>query len=142
MDADFRERASPVAELDDDALTKRAVRNHCIAAIQRGQWTDGVQATCNQLKLVLASLHMVATGCREAMVQTVVTIDDLNACSIDTWNCPASAAAGPFAAGICAAIQCDDVPIGTLWLFRNERAEFSIAEAAAADIDEVWTARF
>ena len=66
-------------------------------------------------------------GDLEAMVQGVVTIDDLQGCSIDTWNCPE-----PFAGGICAAIQSDDVPIGTLWLFRKEHAQFGIAEAAAA----------
>jgi sigma-B regulation protein RsbU (phosphoserine phosphatase) len=71
-------------------------------------------------------------GDLEAMVQIVVTIDDMNECSIDTWNCPESSAEGPFAAGICAAITSDDVPVGTLWLFRNERAEFGIAESAAA----------
>lgn len=63
----------------------------------------------------------------EAMVQGVVAIDDLQDCSIDTWNCPE-----PVAAGICAVIQSDDVPIGTLWLFRNDRARFGAAEAAAA----------
>ncbi len=66
-------------------------------------------------------------GDLEAMVQGVVTIDDLTAGSIDTWNCPE-----PFAAGICASILSDDVPIGTLWLFANEPAEFGMAEAAAA----------
>ena len=50
------------------------------------------------------------------MVQGVVAIDDLNPTSIDTWNCPEESAA----AGICAVIQNDDVPIGTLWLYKYE----------------------
>lgn len=63
----------------------------------------------------------------EAMVQGVVAIDDLHDAPIDTWNCPE-----PFAAGICVVLESNDVPIGTLWLFRNETAKFGIAESAAA----------
>lgn len=63
----------------------------------------------------------------EAMVHHTVAIDDFNAGSIDTWNCPE-----PFSAGICVAIKTDDVPIGTLWLFRNQVAEFGDAESAVA----------
>lgn len=63
----------------------------------------------------------------EALVQGVVAIDDLTAGSIDTWNSPE-----PFAAGICAAILSDDVPIGTVWLFATEPTEFGVAESAAA----------
>ena len=63
----------------------------------------------------------------EAMVQGVVTIDDLRAAPIDTWNCPED-----FDAAICVLIESGDVPIGTLWLFRHGTAEFGIAETAAA----------
>lgn len=63
----------------------------------------------------------------EALVQGVVTIDDFQFGSIDTWNSPE-----PFASGICVAIKQDDVPIGTLWLFGNEVKKFGKAEAAAA----------
>ena len=66
-------------------------------------------------------------GDLEAMVQDVVAIDDFSAESIDTWNCPE-----PFSAGICVAIKTDDVPIGTLWLFREQVAEFGEAESAVA----------
>lgn len=66
-------------------------------------------------------------GDLESMVQGVVTIDDFAAGSIETWNCPE-----PFAAGICACVFSDDVPIGTLWLFANEVAEFGPSQAAAA----------
>ncbi len=66
-------------------------------------------------------------GDLEAMVQDVVTIDDMLAGSIDTWNSPE-----PFAAGICVAIQVDDIPVGTLWLFRETTAEFSDADSAVA----------
>jgi sigma-B regulation protein RsbU (phosphoserine phosphatase) len=71
-------------------------------------------------------------GDLEAMVQMVVTIDDFDDRTIDLWNCPEAAATGQFSSGICAAIQSDDVPIGTLWLFRHDRAQFGLAEAAAA----------
>ena len=74
-----------------------------------------------------ARLLRGSRGDLEAMVQGVVAIDDLVAASTDTWNCPES-----FAAGICASILSDDVPIGTLWLFANDPAEFGLAEAAAA----------
>lgn len=66
-------------------------------------------------------------GDLEAMVRGVVTIDNLQETSIDTWSCPEDVAAG-----ICAVIQQDDVPVGTLWLLRNEQAEFGKAETAAA----------
>jgi phosphoserine phosphatase RsbU/P len=66
-------------------------------------------------------------GDLEAMVQDVVTIDNMTAGSIDTWNSPE-----PFAAGICVAIKVDDIPIGTLWLFRETITEFSGAESAVA----------
>lgn len=71
-------------------------------------------------------------GDLEAMVQMVVTIDDFNDQTVDLWNCPETPTGGRFAAGICAAIQSDDVPIGTLWLFRRDRASFGLAETAAA----------
>ena len=66
-------------------------------------------------------------GDLEAMVQDVVTIDDMLAGSIDTWNSPE-----PFASGICVAIQVDDIPVGTLWLFRETTAPFSDADSAVA----------
>ena len=66
-------------------------------------------------------------GDLEAMVQGVVTIDDMQTDSIDTWNCPE-----PFAAGICVAIQLDDISIGTLWLFKETTTEFGNAESAVA----------
>ncbi len=65
-------------------------------------------------------------GDLEALVQGVVTMNDLNAPQ-ESWNCPE-----PFASGICAAVKSDDVPIGTLWLFRKEKADFGIAASAAA----------
>ena len=69
-------------------------------------------------------------GCRadlEALVQGVVAIDDLHGGPLDTWKSPE-----PFAAGICASINHNELPIGTLWLFANEPRKFSDAEAAAA----------
>ena len=66
-------------------------------------------------------------GDLEAMVQDVITIDNMTSGSIDTWNSPE-----PFAAGICVAIKVDDIPIGTLWLFRETTTEFGSTEAAIA----------
>ena len=66
-------------------------------------------------------------GDLEAMVQDVITIDNMTSGSIDTWNSPE-----PFAAGICVAIKVDDIPIGTLWLFRKTTTEFGSTEAAIA----------
>jgi len=66
-------------------------------------------------------------GDLEALVQGVVTIDDLQAGSIDTWRCPESARAA-----ICASINNASVPIGTLWLFANSTREFSESHATAA----------
>ena len=63
----------------------------------------------------------------EAMVEDVVMIEDLNASSLDAWNSPE-----PFSAGICAAIPSDGIPIGTLWLFSDEKTAFSSAETATA----------
>jgi hypothetical protein len=69
-------------------------------------------------------------GDLEAMVQGVVTIDNLAETSIDTWNCPEKSAS--VAAAICAVITADDVPVGTLWLFSDQINEFSKAHIAAA----------
>ncbi len=74
-----------------------------------------------------ARLLRGSRGDLEAMVQGVVAIDNLAAISIDTWNCPESVSAA-----ICAVIKSDDVPIGTLWLFRDEVTEFGAAQLAAA----------
>lgn len=63
----------------------------------------------------------------EAMVREVVLIEDLDATDFDTWNCPE-----PYAAGICASISSQGIPIGTLWLFSETKKPFSNAESAAA----------
>ncbi|TWU24240.1 Stage II sporulation protein E (SpoIIE) [Novipirellula galeiformis] len=64
-------------------------------------------------------------GDLEAMVQGVVTADHFMAGDIDTWNSPE-----PFTGGICASINHDGVPIGTLWLFSDDIRAFGKAEAA------------
>ncbi len=66
-------------------------------------------------------------GDLEALIQGVVTVDDLHAGPIDSWNSPE-----PFTSGICAAICQDDLPIGTLWLFSQEPREFAGSDSAAA----------
>tara|TARA_R110002073_G_scaffold6540_8_gene38461 strand:+ start:7824 stop:9434 length:1611 start_codon:yes stop_codon:yes gene_type:complete len=65
-------------------------------------------------------------GDLEAMVRGVVTADNFMAGGLDTWNSPE-----PFAAGICASITDEDVPIGTLWIFSDEVRTFGKPEAAA-----------
>ncbi len=66
-------------------------------------------------------------GDLEAMVQTVVTIDNFLAGGIDTWNSPE-----PYAAGICVSVNDGDVPIGTLWLFADEVMPFGKRDEAVA----------
>lgn len=66
-------------------------------------------------------------GDLEALVQGVVTIDDMESGGIDTWSSPES-----FAAGICVAIKQDEVPIGTLWLFSSKTRSFGHVEATSA----------
>tara|TARA_R110002049_G_scaffold285698_2_gene466797 strand:- start:1495 stop:3063 length:1569 start_codon:yes stop_codon:yes gene_type:complete len=66
-------------------------------------------------------------GDLEALVQGVVTIDDLQAGSIDTWCCPE-----PYGAAICASINNASVPIGTMWLYSTSPREFTDAHATAA----------
>ncbi len=63
----------------------------------------------------------------EALVQGVVMIDDLSSTDAETWCVPE-----PAASAICASIQQDDLPIGTLWLLSDQPQSFSEADAAAA----------
>jgi hypothetical protein len=80
----------------------------------------------------LASPPRTLRGSRgdlEAMVQGVVAIDNLQATQIDTWNCPESS--NGIAAALCAVIKSDDVPIGTLWIFADQPAEYGSAQIAA-----------
>ncbi len=67
-------------------------------------------------------------GDLEAMVCGVCKIDDLNAVLMDTWNCPEP----EFGAAICATLNADDLPLGTLWLFAGEATEISDQQTAAA----------
>jgi hypothetical protein len=68
-----------------------------------------------------------ARGDLEAMVKNVVTIDDLNAGPLDTWNAPE-----PAAAAICAVVSAADIPMGTLWFFAEETKQFGPADVALA----------
>ena len=63
------------------------------------------------------------------MVQGLVAINDLNESTIDTWNCPETAASA-----ICVSVVNADVPIGTLWIYSTEKTEFTSAHLAAAKI--------
>ncbi|MEM8669688.1 MAG: SpoIIE family protein phosphatase [Planctomycetota bacterium] len=68
-------------------------------------------------------------GDLEALVQGVVLMDELKpAPPMPIWNSPEKA----FRSGICTSVQCDDIPIGTMWLFSKEARSFGIAEASAA----------
>ena len=64
-------------------------------------------------------------GDLEALVQGVVAIDQPD--SLDTWNCPE-----PCGAAICVTVQENGLPIGTLWLFRDQHRAFGEPELAAA----------
>ncbi len=76
-------------------------------------------------------------GDLEALVQGVVTIDNLKAGSIDTWSCPQESAA----AAICASVAVDDLPIGTMWLFANETKAFGESTAASVRLTASHVAR-
>ncbi len=65
----------------------------------------------------------------ESLVQDVVLIDDLAGVMATTWNSPE-----PYAAAIVVKIEEDDLPIGTLWFWSNEKQEFSAQQGAAAQV--------
>ncbi len=65
----------------------------------------------------------------EAMVCGVCTIENQHAVLMDTWNCPES----EFGRAICATVNADDLPLGTLWFYGQQPVdEISDAQAAAA----------
>ena len=66
-------------------------------------------------------------GDLEAMVRGVVAISDLHESSVDTWNCPESASSA-----ICAAVINAGVPIGTLWMYFNDKTTLDSAHEAIA----------
>lgn len=69
-------------------------------------------------------------GDLQAMVDRVVAIPDLQAQDSETWCSPEVA----YASAICAAIESDGVPIGTLWIFSEKQKSFSIAETTVAEL--------
>lgn len=69
-------------------------------------------------------------GDLQAMVDRVVAISDLTAEDRATWSSPEDA----YAAAICASIESDEVPIGTLWIFSEKQKDFSIAETTIAEM--------
>jgi phosphoserine phosphatase RsbU/P len=68
-------------------------------------------------------------GDLESLVREVVLIDDLQGTLATTWNSPE-----PFASGIVARIEEDELPIGTLWLWSTQSREFEARDAAAAQL--------
>ena len=68
-------------------------------------------------------------GDLESLVRDVVLIDDLDGTLSTTWNSPE-----PFASGIVAKIEEDDLPIGTIWLWSNRSRELTEQDGAAAQL--------
>ena len=66
-------------------------------------------------------------GDLEALVQGVVTIDDVQAGPVDSWCCPETCGGA-----ICASINNASVPIGTMWLLSKTPTPFTKAHATAA----------
>lgn len=79
-------------------------------------------------------------GDLEALVKGVVTIDDIHAGPVDSWDCPEP----EFTAAICATICAAEFPIGTLWLFGHQAMPITPSEAAVARLaashiaSELW----
>ncbi|MEM9367631.1 MAG: hypothetical protein AAGD07_16700 [Planctomycetota bacterium] len=63
----------------------------------------------------------------ESLVGGVVTIDDVDAGPLNTWNTPE-----PCRAAICCCVGNQDYPIGTLWLMSDRPRQWQDSDAAAA----------
>ena len=74
-------------------------------------------------------------GDLEALVRGVVSVGDLKEFSVDTWCCPEEAGGA-----ICAAIQNDGVPVGTLWAFSSESTSFGLQHESAAKLAAAFIA--
>lgn len=68
-------------------------------------------------------------GDLESLVREVVMIDDLEGTLSTTWNSPE-----PFASGIVAKIEEDDLPIGTIWLWSKQPREFTEQDGASVQL--------
>ncbi|WP_146577011.1 sporulation stage II, protein E [Neorhodopirellula pilleata] len=68
-----------------------------------------------------------ARGDLEAMIQGIVAVNDLRAGGMDLYRSPE-----PFASGICLCLGDIELPIGTMWLFGKEIAEFQDWHTASA----------
>ena len=69
-------------------------------------------------------------GDLQAMVDRVVAITDLQAQDAETWSSPEDG----FASAICATIESDGIPIGTLWIFAEKQKSFGVAETTVAEL--------
>lgn len=69
-------------------------------------------------------------GDLQAMVDGVVAIDDLHAQDSETWSSPEAG----YQAAICATIESDGVPVGTLWIYSQTKRNFSVAETTVAEL--------
>ena len=69
-------------------------------------------------------------GDLQAMVDGVVAIDDLHAQDSETWSSPEDG----YQAAICATIESDGVPVGTLWIYSQTKRNFSVAETTVAEL--------
>src|SRR6056297_2747565 len=68
-----------------------------------------------------------ALGDLEALINGVMSVDDLGGLEGEIWNSPE-----PFASGICAAVGEDDLPLGTLWLWSVQPRSFEASHRAVA----------
>jgi hypothetical protein len=68
-------------------------------------------------------------GDLEAMVQQAVLMDDLRGPMASTWSAPESAGAA-----ICTALLRGDLPVGTMWLFRDQPKTLDQSHAAIAQL--------
>ncbi|MGB1925629.1 MAG: SpoIIE family protein phosphatase, partial [Rubripirellula sp.] len=108
-------QAGAVYLLDDDTQ-----QLHC--RITRGLPKDRLEQPPRSLR--------GSRGDLQAMVDHVVAISDLHAQDSETWSSPEDA----YASAICATIESDGVPIGTLWVFSENQKSFSIAETTVVEL--------
>ncbi|MCH1496666.1 MAG: SpoIIE family protein phosphatase [Rubripirellula sp.] len=121
-----------------DAILQRAVTGTgCQAAAIYLLDEDTQQLHCrishglpsNRIEQAPRSLRG-SRGDLQAMVDRVVAISDLKGQDSETWGSPEP----DYSSAICATIESDGVPVGTLWIFNDQRKDFSVAETTVAEL--------
>ena len=121
-----------------DAILQRAVTGTgCQAAAIYLLDEDTQQLHCrishglpsNRIEQAPRSLRG-SRGDLQAMVDRVVAISDLKGQDSETWSSPEP----DYSSAICATIESDGVPVGTLWIFNDQRKDFSVAETTVAEL--------